>query len=415
MNKRNTLVGPQLQRGRAGFTPDWKRLMAFVAVIMLGSIVATQILANSYQFHPALGFNVFHVYPPWSYFLWSHQWEQPSNHSLFAQAFGIGSLVTLGGFMLLLMDTYAHINGQNHPVVSASARDMLDRPPNEAGSVLSTAKTFLDLYRDPTVAKNTSRSDFRIRDLMHYVDPVSLYIITQPNDKDRLRPLVRIVVNMIVRLLADKMEFENGRPKPTYKHKLLAMIDEFPALGKLEILQQSLAFVAGYGIKCYLIAQDINQLKSRETGYGPDESITSNCHIQAAFPPNRLETAEHLSKLTGTTTIIKEQVTRSGRGFLGTQVSTTMQEVQRPLLTPDECQRMPGPQKDEHDRITAAGDMVIYCAGHPAIYGRQPLYFEDKTFVARAAIPAPTHSDSLSSLPVPEVKMDIPKLQLPQN
>jgi type IV secretion system protein VirD4 len=50
---------------------------------------------------------------------------------------------------------------------------------------------------------------------MHYADPVSLYIITQPNDKARLRPLVRIVVNMIVRLLADKMEFENGRPKPT--------------------------------------------------------------------------------------------------------------------------------------------------------------------------------------------------------
>ncbi len=57
---------------------------------------------------------------------------------------------------------------------------------------------------------------------------------------------------MIVRLLADKMDFENGRPKPAYKHKLLAMIDEFPALGKLEILQESLAFVAGYGIKCYL-------------------------------------------------------------------------------------------------------------------------------------------------------------------
>jgi type IV secretion system protein VirD4 len=32
------------------------------------------------------------------------------------------------------MLTYAHINGQNHPVVAASARDMLDRPPNEAGS-----------------------------------------------------------------------------------------------------------------------------------------------------------------------------------------------------------------------------------------------------------------------------------------
>jgi hypothetical protein len=71
MNKRNTLVGPQLQRGGAGFNPEWKRLVAFVAMIVLGSIVATQVLANSYRFHPALGFNVFHVYPPWSYFLWS--------------------------------------------------------------------------------------------------------------------------------------------------------------------------------------------------------------------------------------------------------------------------------------------------------------------------------------------------------
>ena len=182
------------------------------------------------------------------------------------------------------------------------------------------------------------------------------------------------------------------------------MIDEFPALGKLEILQESLAFVAGYGIKCYLISQDINQLKSRETGYGPDETITSNCHVQAAFPPNRLETAEHLSKLTGQTTIIKEQVTRSGRG-LGTQVSTAMQEVQRPLLTPDECLRMPGPKKDAQGLITEAGDMVVYCAGFPAIYGRQPLYFEDETFAARAAIPPPKRGDSFSRLAAPQVQI----------
>jgi type IV secretion system protein VirD4 len=209
---------------------------------------------------------------------------------------------------------------------------------------------------------------------------------------------------MIVRLLADKLDFENGHPKPSYKHRLLAMIDEFPALGKLEILQESLAFVAGYGIKCYLISQDINQLKSRESGYGPDETITSNCHVQTAFPPNRLETAEHLSKLTGQTTIVKEQVTRSGRG-LASQVSTTMHEVQRPLLTPDECLRMPGPQKNDRDLITRAGDMVVYCAGFPAIYGRQPLYFEDQTFAARAKIPPPKHNHALDAVPVHDVQI----------
>jgi type IV secretion system protein VirD4 len=295
------------------------------------------------------------------------------------------------------MTTYGHVDGQNHPVIGSAARDMLDRPDEEAGSVLSTAKSYLALYRDPIVARNVSKSEFAIKDLMHIDSPVSLYIVTQPNDKARLRPLVRVMVNMVVRLLTDKMDFENGRPVARYKHRLLMMLDEFPSLGKLEIMQESLAFVAGYGIKCYLICQDINQLKSRETGYGTDESITSNCHIQNAYPPNRIETAEHLSKLTGQTTVTKEQITTSGRrtsALLG-QVSRTIQEVQRPLLTPDECLRMPGPVKTDSGDIAEAGDMVVYVAGYPAIYGKQPLYFKDKIFQARASIPAPRNSDKI--------------------
>ena len=301
------------------------------------------------------------------------------------------------GELWMEMATYGHANGQNHPAIASAARDMMDRPEEEAGSVLSTAKSYLALYRDPVVARNVSTSEFRIKDLMHHDDPVSLYLVTQPTDKARLRPLVRVLVNMIVRLLAEPMDFENGRPVAHYRHRLLMMLDEFPSLGKLEILQESLAFAAGYGIKCYLICQDLNQLKSRETGYGHDESITSNCHVQNAFPPNRVETAEHLARLTGQTTIVKEQITTSGRrtaALLG-QVSRTYQEVQRPLLTADECLRMPGPKKNDQGEIEEAGDMVIYVAGYPAIYGKQPLYFKDPVFSARAAIPAPKVSDRL--------------------
>jgi len=314
------------------------------------------------------------------------------------------------------MTVYPHVNGVTHPVVHAAARDMMDRPEEEAGSVLSTLKSYLSLYRDPVVAKNVSSSDFCIKDLMNHDCPVSLYIVTQPNDKNRLQPLVRLLLNMVVRLLADKMDFERTLPKAslwqrllakiphasvctkkTYKHRLLGMIDEFPSLGKLDILQESLAFVAGYGLKFYLICQDINQLKSRQLGYGPDETITSNCHIQNAFPPNRLETAEHLSKLTGLTTITKEHITTSGRRasmVLG-QVSRTYQESQRPLLTADECLRMPAPKKNQEGQILEAGDMVVYMAGVPMIYGKQPLYFKDPVFLARAAVPAPMTSDVL--------------------
>lgn len=293
------------------------------------------------------------------------------------------------------MATYPHKDGHPLPVISSAGQDMLDRPEEEAGSVLSTAKSFLSLYRDNVVANNVSRSDFKIKDLMNDDSPVSLYIITQPNDKARLRPLVRILVNMIIRLSADKIHFEHGRPKAHYKYRMLMMMDEFPSLGKLEIMQEALAFIAGYGIKCYLICQDLNQLKSRETGYGPDETITSNCHVQNAYPPNRIETAEHLSKLTGITTVIKEQITTSGKrasAMLG-QVSRTTQEVQRPLLTADECMRMPGPVKDASGLITKGGDMVIYVAGYPAIYGRQILYFHDPVFDARSKVPPPRHTD----------------------
>lgn len=325
------------------------------------------------------------------------------------------------GELWMEMTQYGHVNGENHPVVGAAGRDMMDRAEEEAGSVLSTAKSYLSLYRDPVVARNVSASEFKIRDLMNHDDPVSLYIVTQPNDKERLKPLVRVMLNMIVRLLADKMEFERVnndltpwqrilkafgfkvdatkrvQTKKTYKHRLLAMIDEFPSLGKLDIIQESLAFLAGYGIKFYLICQDINQLRSSKTGYGPDESITSSCHVQNAYPPNRVETAEHLSKLTGQTTIVKEQITTSGKraSAMLSGVSRTMQEVQRPLLTPDECLRMPGPKKNEAELIVKRGDMVVYVAGYPAIYGKQPLFFQDEIFSARAAVPEPKVTDRI--------------------
>ena len=64
----------------------------------------------------------------------------------------------------------------------------------------STAKSYLALYRDPVVQRNVSQSEFRIKDLMNFDEPVSLYIVTHPNDKARLRPLVRVLINMTVRL-----------------------------------------------------------------------------------------------------------------------------------------------------------------------------------------------------------------------
>lgn len=280
-----------------------------------------------------------------------------------------------------------HVN----PIISAAGRDMLDRPDEEAGSVLSTVKSNLSLFRDPIVANNVESSDFSVRDLMHHDDPVSLYLISQPSDKGRIRPILRIFVCMCMRLLADKMEFKNGRAVQTYKHRLLMMLDEFPALGKMDIVQESLAFVAGYGIKCYLITQDLGQLYS---AYGKDESITSNCHIQNCFPAIKDDTCEYISKMTGTTTIVKENRSKSGDG-LKVNVTRSIQETQRQLLTPGEVKSLPGSIKDPKGMIKEAGKMLVFVAGFPPIFGEQPLYFKDKIFSKRASISEAEESDIL--------------------
>ncbi|HTD54240.1 MAG TPA: type IV secretory system conjugative DNA transfer family protein, partial [Silvibacterium sp.] len=92
-------------------------------------------------------------------------------------------------------------------------------------------------------------------------------------------------------------------------------------------------------------------------------------------------------ELTGQTTVVKEQITTSGRGW-STNVSRSTHEVSRPLLTPDEAMRMKGARKNALGMITEAGNMVVYVAGYPAIMGLQPLYFRDPELARRARMAA---------------------------
>lgn len=282
-----------------------------------------------------------------------------------------------------------------HPVVAESARSFLNKSENERSGVQSTAMSFLSLYRDPIVAMNTAVSEFRVNDLMNSDVPVSLYIVVPPNDKGRLRPLIRLVINQILRQTTEKMDFADGRSVAGYKHRLLMLLDEFPALGKLDLVEESLAFVAGYGIKCYLITQDLSQLYK---AYTKDESIIGNCHIRIAYAPNKYETGELLSKYCGQATVRQDQRSYSGNRlnpWLG-HVMAAEQQTGRPLLTPDECMRLPAAIKSPDQKsIIEPGDMLIFSAGAAPIYGKQILYFKDPVFDGRSKIKPPATSDRI--------------------
>ena len=102
-----------------------------------------------------------------------------------------------------------------HPVVASAAREVLNKSENERSGVLSTAMSFLGLYRDPTVAAATSGCDWRIADLVDAARPVSLYLVIPPSDISRTKPLVRLILNQIGRCLTERLEGDPPRAANT--------------------------------------------------------------------------------------------------------------------------------------------------------------------------------------------------------
>ena len=290
----------------------------------------------------------------------------------------------------VLMDGFApdadkRVGAACHTFIASSAKEMDSKAENEASGVLSSALVNMALYRDPIVDLNTRTSDFRIHDLMNRDKPVDLFLVVSPAAIDRVRPLMRLIVDLIIRRICASMEFKDGASVAAYKHRCLLMLDEFTSLGKLPIVEKAIAYIAGYGGKMYIIVQDTKQLNGV---YGKDNAIMANCHVRIAYAPNDPETAELLSKMTGQTTVVEKKVSISG-GKGGTSRSTSISETARPLLTADECMRLPGAQKNAEGKVTAPGHMLIFTAGNSPIYGMQILYFLDPVFSRRARIPAP--------------------------
>lgn len=276
-------------------------------------------------------------------------------------------------------------------IVNREALKQYNRPKDEGGSVLSTAQRFFAIYADPIVAEATSKSDFDIKQLMNMEHPCSIFMVVQPEDKDSMRPLVRLLINRILRMLAADMEFEGGRSINGFNHRLLMMIDEMPTLGKLDILQEALGYMAGYGLKAFMVTQDITQLKDI---YGDKESIRANCQVKMYYATSNEETAREMSAEFGTTTRSKESVSISGSGLKASK-SRSIQEIARPLLSVDECMNLRGAITAENGDILKAGAMAIKATGFPGIMGEQPLYFQNSELRRRASLPTLRGSDTL--------------------
>ncbi|GGZ32360.1 conjugal transfer protein TraG [Asticcacaulis endophyticus] len=296
---------------------------------------------------------------------------------------------------LRAMMTTPHLGEDGpHPVVASTARELLNKSDNERSGVLSTAMSFLGLYRDPVIAAVTARCDWRITDLVDGIRPATLYLVVPPSDISRTKPLIRLILNQIGRRLTEDLHHKK-------RHRVLLMLDEFPALGRLDFFESALAFMAGYGLKSFLIAQSLNQI---EKAYGANNSILDNCHVRVSFATNDERTAKRVSDALGTATEMRAMKNYAGHRlspWLG-HLMVSRSETARPLLTPGEVMQLP------------PDDEIVMVSGIPPIRAKKARYFEDAQLRERVLppplpgkLPKRVQTDDWSympAIPAPEPK-----------
>ncbi|RXZ68423.1 conjugal transfer protein TraG [Fusobacterium necrophorum] len=292
------------------------------------------------------------------------------------------------------------INCWTHPLVAKEFTTLFSTPDKERGSIISTATQKLKIFLDPLIAKHIQTSDFTIKQLKE--EKVSLYLVTPPKQLDRTKAIMRLILTEVVYGLTDRMKFgnkklswkekiikkiENWKKKITgfffidpSKNRILLLIDEFPSLGKLEIIEKSMAYIAGFGLKALLITQSLNQFRKI---YGKDNYIQDNCSIQLYLTPNDMESAKMISEMLGKETVKTESRSRKATSFIG---GTTISygETGRELMTAGEVKILP------------YEEVIMFVTGQNPILGNKLFYYKENKYVQKL-YDVPKKSDTLIS------------------
>jgi type IV secretion system protein VirD4 len=251
-----------------------------------------------------------------------------------------------------------------------SLNNFITKAGKEQSGVKSTITSALNIFSNPLIEAATSGNDFDFRDLRR--QKMTIYICIQPNDLDRLAPLINLFVQQLIDQNTQDMpaHYENKRlvrGNPDYKYPVLLLLDEFTSIGRLPILEKSIAFIAGYGLRLLTIIQSPSQLRST---YGHDiaQTMERNHAARVVFRPETMIEAQEISTELGQVTV--EQVSNTTQS-LKFQKSTSTSLTKRQLLLAQEVKLLKDTQA------------LIFVGGCPVIFADKIAYYKDKAFKFR--------------------------------
>lgn len=200
-------------------------------------------------------------------------------------------------------------------VIAGAANSVRDMGDNERGSVLSTARRNTKFIDSPWMQACLDGSDanrLNIDDLKSLEGGLSLYLCLPARFIPTHARFLRLMLNLVLY----RME-ALGLDQPRCGHPVLFIMDEFAALGRLEVIEKAAGLMAGYGVKLWPVLQDLGQLKRHYKESW--ETFLGNAGILQFFANADMTTLDWLSKRMGNVELIRE--TRGGSSGTTTQIS----------------------------------------------------------------------------------------------
>lgn len=234
-------------------------------------------------------------------------------------------------------------------------------------SVIATMQAPLQQFLSPILAAATNATDIHVAGLR--TKPTTLYVIIPTNKLDESSKLLNIFFSSVIGNNLTKQLGED----PALKYQMLMLMDEFTAMGRVDVWAKRISISASYGVRDLCIVQSRSQLKS---AYGEDDAqnFITNHGAQIVFAPREQSDANEYSEMLGYKTIRKtHRSTSRGRGT--NQVSTNVTEEKRALFLPQEIKELP------------ADDELIFYEGCKPIRAKKNWFFKDRELKARASLP----------------------------
>ena len=155
-----------------------------------------------------------------------------------------------------------------------------------AGSVMATVIAHTKWLDSLAMRETLAASDFSLAEMKE--KPTTVYLVLPPEYIDQHARFLRLFVNLSITAAS------RGR-KP--RHAMLFVLDEFYALGRLNLLGKAAGLLAGYGVKLWPIVQNLGQMKEL---YPENwETFMGNAGMVQAFAMNDQTTANYLSEALG--------------------------------------------------------------------------------------------------------------------